>query len=129
MTTNEQLQYKALLNRYKGLITLSYATNLNKWQFDFTTQFNGPSRIPSTASNPQEYQRGTSAPAYTIINAQVTKNFKMWNIYLGGENLTNYKQNDPIIAADDPFGKYFDSSMIWGPVSGMNIYLGLRFTL
>jgi len=129
MTTNGELQNKALLNRYKGLINLSYTTNLKKWQFDFTTQFNGTSRIPSTMGNPPEYQRGTSSPAYTIINAQVTKYYRKWNIYIGGENLTNYKQKDPIIAADKPFGKYFDSSMIWGPVSGMNIYLGLRFTL
>ncbi len=129
MTTNDKLQDKALLHRYKGLITLSYATNLNKWQFDFTTQFNGTSRIPGTESNPPDYQRSNSSPAYTNINAQVTKYFKKWNIYLGGENLTNYKQKDPIIAADQPFGKYFDSSMIWGPVSGVNIYAGLRFTL
>ena len=129
MTTNDKLQEKALLNRYKGLITLSYATPKKSWQFDFTTQFNGTSRIPTTATNPPEYQRDESAPAYTIINAQVTKYFKKWNVYFGGENLTNYKQKDPIIAADKPFGKYFDSSMIWGPVSGMNIYLGLRFTL
>ena len=129
ITTNDKLQDKALLHRYKGLITLSYATNLNKWQFDFTTQFNGTSRIPGTESNPPEYQRSNSSPAYTNINAQVTKYFKKWNIYLGGENLTNYKQKDPIIAADQPFGKYFDSSMIWGPGSGVNIYAGLRFTL
>jgi outer membrane receptor for ferrienterochelin and colicin len=129
VTTDDILQYKPLLHRYKGLITLSYATNLNKWQFDFTTQFNGESRIPGTASNPPEYQRGTSSPAYTIINAQVTKYFKKWNVYLGGENLTNYKQKNPIIASDQPFGEYFDSTLIWGPVSGMNIYLGLRYTL
>jgi len=129
MTTNGILQQKALLNKYKGLITLSYTTNLKKWQFDFTTQFNGTSRVPTTLSNPAEYQRPESGPAYTIVNAQVTKYFKKWNIYLGGENLTNYKQKDPIIAADKPFGEYFDSSMIWGPISGMNIYLGLRFTL
>ncbi len=129
MTTNNELQDKALLNKYKGLITLSYATNLKKWQFDFTTQFNGISRIPGTESNPPEYQRESTSPAYIVINAQVTKYFKKWNIYLGGENLTNYKQKDPIIAADQPFGKYFDSSMIWGPVSGVNIYMGLRFTL
>jgi outer membrane receptor for ferrienterochelin and colicin len=129
MTTDDQLQEKALLNRYKGLVTLSYATNLNKWQFDFTTQFNGMSRIPGTQSNPPEYQRSTSAPAYTIINAQVTKFFKKWNIYVGGENLTNFKQENPIIAADQPFGDYFDSSMIWGPVSGMNIYAGIRYSI
>ena len=129
MTTDEQLQDKALMNRYKGLITLSYATNQKKWQFDFTTQFNGTSRIPGTETNPIEYQRSTSSPAYTIINAQVNKYFKKWSIYLGGENLTNYKQKNPIIAADKPFGEYFDSSMIWGPVSGLNIYAGIRFTL
>jgi outer membrane receptor for ferrienterochelin and colicin len=129
MTTDSELREKALLNRYKGLITLSYATNLKKWQFDFTTQFNGTSRIPGTGSNPAQYQRSTSAPAYTIINAQVTKFFRKWNIYIGGENLTNFQQKDPIIAADDPFGEYFDSSLIWGPVSGLNIYAGIRFTL
>ncbi len=129
MTTNEILQDKALLNSYKGLITLSYATNLNKWQFDFTTQFNGTSRIPYTENNPLQYQRSNSSPSYTIINAQVSRYFKKWSIYAGGENLTNYKQTNPIIAADQPFGNYFDSSMIWGPVSGMNIYAGLRFTL
>lgn len=129
MTTNDQLQYKPLLHRYKGLITLSYATNLNKWQFDFTTQFNGEGRVPGTESNPIEYQRSNSSPAYAIINAQVTKFFKKWNIYLGGENLTNYTQKNPIIAADQPFGKYFDSSLIWGPVSGMSIYAGIRYTL
>jgi len=129
MTTDDILQYKPLLNRYKGLINLSYATNLNKWQFDFTTQFNGSSRIPGTDTNPLEYQRDNTSPAYTIINAQVSKFFKKWSIYLGGENLTNYRQNDPIIAADQPFGKYFDSSLIWGPVSGINIYAGIRYTL
>jgi outer membrane receptor for ferrienterochelin and colicins len=129
MTTDDILQYKPLLHRYKGLITLSYATNLNKWQFDFTTQFNGSSRVPGTESNPIEYQRDNTSPAYTIINAQVTKYFKKWNIYLGGENLTNFKQDDPIIAADQPFSEYFDSSQIWGPVSGMNIYAGVRYTL
>jgi outer membrane receptor for ferrienterochelin and colicin len=129
MTTDDKLQEKALLNKYKGLITLSYATNMNKWQFDFTTQFNGMSRIPGTQTNPPEYQRSTSAPAYTIINAQVTKFFKKWNIYVGGENLTNFKQENPIIAADQPFGEYFDSSLIWGPISGMNIYAGIRYSI
>ncbi|MEN8226425.1 MAG: TonB-dependent receptor, partial [Bacteroidota bacterium] len=129
MTTNDILQYKPLMHRYKGLITLSYATNLKKWQFDFTTQFNGTSRVPGTETNPIEYQRSNSSPAYTIVNAQVSKFFRTWSIYIGGENLTNYRQKDPIIAADQPFGEYFDSSLIWGPVSGVNLYAGIRYTL
>ena len=128
-TTNNTLQRAALVNKYKGLLSLSYATNLNKWQFDFTTQLNGDSRIPGTASNPVEYQRATSSPVYPVLNAQITKLFKRFEVYLGGENLTNYKQKDPIIASDDPFGPYFDSSLIWGPVDGIKIYAGFRYIL
>jgi len=128
-TTNNVLQQVALVNKYKGLLSLSYATNLKKWQFDFTTQVNGDGRIPTTESNPGKYQRGTSSPVYVILNAQVTKFFKRWEVYLGGENLTNYKQKDPIIAADDPFGPYFDSSLIWGPIDGIMVYAGFRYIL
>lgn len=129
MTLNNELQEKPLVNKYKGLVALSYATNLRKWQFDLTTQFNGISRLPSTASNPEAYRLDDYSPAYTILNAQVTKFFRKWNIYLGAENLTNYKQENPILAANDPFGKYFDSSIVWGPISGIKVYAGLRYTI
>lgn len=128
-TTNNVLQQEALVNKYKGLLNLSYATNLKKWQFDFTTQLNGDSRIPTTATNPPEYRRETGSPVYVILNAQVTRFFKRWEVYLGGENLTNYKQQNPIIAADDPFGPYFDSSLIWAPIDGIRIYAGFRYLL
>jgi outer membrane receptor for ferrienterochelin and colicins len=129
MTFESALLEKPMVNKYKGLINLSYVTNLKKWQFDFTSQFNGQTRLPSTISNPEPYRREETSPAYTILNAQVTKYFKKWNVYLGGENLTNFKQHHPIIAADEPFSNYFDSSMIWGPISGIKIYAGLRFTV
>jgi outer membrane receptor for ferrienterochelin and colicin len=128
-TTDNVLQQAPLVNRYKGLLGLSYATNLKKWQFDLTTQLNGDSRIPTTASNPVEYQRGTKSPVYAILNAQVTKFFRRFEVYVGGENLTNYKQKNPIIASDDPFGPYFDSSLIWGPVDGIKVYAGFRYIL
>jgi hypothetical protein len=129
MTFENALLEKPLVNKYKSLINLSYVTNLKKWQFDFTSQFNGQTRLPSTISNPEPYRREETSPAYTILNAQVTKYFKKWNVYLGGENLTNFKQHHPIIAAEEPFSNYFDSSMIWGPISGIKIYAGLRFTV
>lgn len=129
MTTNNLLEREPLVNRYKGLVNISYKTNLDKWQFDFTTQVNGDSRLPTTTSNPPQYQRSNNSPVYTIINTQVTKYFKKWNIYLGVENLTDFRQDDPIIAADDPFGPYFDSSIVWGPIMGRKIYAGLKFYL
>lgn len=127
MTQRDELKVKPLTNKYKALLNLSYKTNLEKWQFDFTAQFNGPSRLADTQNNPIEYQRREESPDYTILNAQITKNFKKWNIYLGVENLTNFTQDNPIIAADDPFGDYFDASMLWGPILGRKFYLGVKF--
>lgn len=127
MTINNELVRKPLVSDFKGLINLSYATNLKKWQFDFTAQLNGKSRIPNTAGNPVQYQMETMSPSYTLLNAQITKYFRHFELYIGGENLMNYKQQNPILASDDPFGEYFDSSMIWGPISGRKIYAGIRY--
>ncbi len=118
-----------LTSRYKGLANLSYKTPLEKWQFDFTAQLNGGGRIPSTELLPVEYQLAKEFPAYTILNAQVTKYFKKWEIYAGAENLLNFTQQHPIIAANDPYGDNFDSALIWGPVHGRKFYLGIRFSV
>ncbi len=126
---DNKLQKVPYVNRYKGLVTMSYSTNMNIWQFDFTTQFNGDMRIPSTAKNPLEHQRLEKSPVYALMNAQVTKRFKIWEVYLGVENLGNYTQKNPIIAAENPYGGNFDASMIWGPIQERKFYLGVRFTI
>jgi len=126
MTIDGTLREKPLSGRNKGLITASWLTHLRKWQYDYTFQFNGPGRIPSTAANPEAYRQGDRFGSYVIMNAQITRNFKKWNIYLGSENLTGFRQHNPIIASEDPFGEYFDSSLIWGPVHGRKVYAGLR---
>ena len=126
-TWNGALIDKPLVSKYKGLATLSYATPLKKWQFDLTAQFNGPGRIPSTAANPVEYQVDDHFDPFTIIHGQITKYFRTWSIYFGAENLTNFTQEKPVLAADQPFGDYFDGSLIWGPLHGRKIYIGFRF--
>ncbi|MBP6978823.1 MAG: TonB-dependent receptor [Bacteroidales bacterium] len=120
---------KPLVNRYKGLLTASYKTRLNKWQFDATAQLNGDSRLNDTQGNPEAYQRPDKSPVYVILNAQVSKFFKKWDLYAGVENLTGFTQKDPIIAADQPFGEYFDASQVWGPIVGRKFYAGVRVKL
>ena len=131
MTIDSSLREKPFVNRYKGLVTLSYAPGT--WQFDLITQFNGDSRIPDLSGNAAAVAAGqtlTKSPFYVIMNAQVTKKLgKHWELYAGGENLTNYKQEHPIVAASDPFGPDFDASMVWGPLSGIRGYLGFRFQI
>ncbi len=129
MTIDEVIRTKPLSSRYRGLFTASYLTRLRKWQYDYTLQINGPGRVPSTAVNPEEYRRPDSFSTYAVMNLQITRNLKKWQIYAGAENLFDYRQDMPIIAAEDPFGEYFDSSLIWGPVHGRKIYAGFRFLI
>ena len=128
-TINGQLKEVPLTIRYKGLLTLSYATPFRKWAFDFTGQLNGQSRLPDTRMNPPEYQLEEYSPQYVVLHAQVSKRFKWFEIYVGGENLTDFRQEDPILAPEDPFGPYFDASMVWGPLLGRRFYAGIRYTL
>ena len=129
MTINDTLREKPFVNRYKGLLTLSYAPGT--WQFDLITQFNGDSRIPDLSGNATAVADGQvleRSPFYVIMNAQVTKKLGAhWELYAGGENLTNYKQSHPIVAASEPFGPDFDAAMVWGPLSGIRGYFGFRF--
>ena len=129
MTINDTLREKPFVNRYKGLISMSYAPGT--WQFDFTTQFNGDSRVPDLSDNATamaNHQNIGRSPFYVIMNAQVTKKLgEHWELYVGG--LTNYKQDYPIISANNPTSEDFDASMVWGPLSGIRAYLGVRFQI
>ena len=128
MTTGGELRQRALSSKYKGLLSLSYQSYLRKWQYDVTFQLNGPGRIPSTAQNPPEYRRDEAFNPYLIINGQVTRKFKNLDVYLGVENLTGFRQKDPVIAASDPFSEYFDAGLVWGPIMGRMIYGGIRLS-
>ena len=129
MTIDSCLREKPFVNRYKGLLTLSYAPGT--WQFDLITQFNGDSRIPDLSGNATAVQDGQVkdySPFYVIMNAQVTKKLgEQWELYAGGENLLNYTQDHPLVSASNPYGEDFDASMVWGPLSGIRGYLGVRF--
>lgn len=115
---------RPLTSRFKGVLNLQYATRMNVWTFDFTAQLNGKSRLPNFVGSGNEY-----SPVYPIFFAQVTRKFRDFDVYVGGENLTNYRQPNPIIAADRPFSSDFNASVIWGPLMGIKVYAGMRFTL
>lgn len=124
-TIGGKLLSAPLQSKYKGLVNLSYYTNMKKWQFDFTTQFNGGGRIPEHPAG-GEGQENHFKP-FQIMNAQVSKFFRKWSLYAGCENIGDFVQKNPIRYADDPWGNRFDSSKIWGPVHGRKFYLGIRF--
>lgn len=120
------LREKPMQSRYKGVLNLQYATHLNRWIFDFTASVNGPCRVWDFMK--PQYESGYT-PAYPLLYAQVTRRFKGFDLYFGGENLTNYTQPDPILNAEDPFNQNFDASCIWGPLMGIKVYAGIRVTI
>ena len=115
--------------RHRAFANLAYATD-NGWDFDLTFNWQGAKRIPSTAANPEIYQMPGRSPDFLITNAQISKRWwDRFDLYLGVENLFDFVQENPIIAADDPFGPYFDSSLVWGPIFGRMVYAGMRFSV
>lgn len=126
-TYSGTLLSKPFVSTNRAFINLAYQTR-NYWSFDFTLNWQGSKRIPSTMANPIEYQLAGRSPSFFIANMQVSKNWsKKFEIYAGVENLFNFRQEDPIIASSEPFSEYFDATMIWGPIFGRNIYAGLRY--
>ena len=131
---------KPMTSRFKGVLNLQYATNLNKWIFDFTASLNGSCRVYNFMENLKDadgnllYKDGRT-PMYPLLYAQVTRRFKGWDVYIGAENLTNFRQKDVILGtkgADgfvNPRVPSFDASCIWGPLMGIKAHVGFRFTL
>ncbi len=122
----QQLVERPLVSRFKTLLNIQYATRMRKWTFDVTAQLNGKSRIPTQTGNIEDSEL---SPIYPMFFAQVTRKIKMWDIYLGCENIAGFRQNNPILGADNPYSPAFNSACVWGPLMGRKIYIGIRFNL
>jgi outer membrane receptor for ferrienterochelin and colicin len=124
------LMDRPLTSRYKGLLSGSYKTPLGIWQFDATLQLNGGGRMPqpyTLADGSLSWNRNFSP--YQQLSMQVTRWFRKFSVYVGGENLTNFTQSNPILNGSNPWSRDFESTMIWGPVHGRMFYAGIRFNL
>ena len=126
----KELKEKPLTGKYKALFTASYKTPLALWQFDATVQLNGGGR------NPDPYLLADGTPSWSPgfhsfeqVSAQITRWFRHWSIYVGGENLTGFKQKTPIYDAAHPWGRDFEPTLVWGPVEGRMFYAGVRVKL
>lgn len=116
--------------QHRGFMNLGYSTTRlgggQQWSFDTTLQWIGEQRLPSSASNPTEFQWVEKGDSYFQLSAQVARNFnKNLRMYIGGDNLLSYKQKNAIIDAQNPFGNYFDGGMVYAPVMPANFYIGI----
>ncbi|OQX97263.1 MAG: hypothetical protein B6I20_12985 [Bacteroidetes bacterium 4572_117] len=128
-TINGVLRPKPLIAQHRAFINLAYQTR-KYLTFDYTLNWHGNKRIPNTLTNPTEYRLEEQSPHFFMMNIQISKSWrKLFDVYLGVENVLNYTQDNPILSTNQPFSQYFDSSLIWGPVFGRKIYIGLRYKI
>jgi hypothetical protein len=113
---------------------LEFETHINdkgqQWKFDYTFNWLGKQQLPNTESNPSQERLPDFSPSFSVMNAQITRTFSStFEMYIGGENIGNYRQDKAILGADNPFGPNFDTSIVYAPVFGQMYYAGLRFKI
>lgn len=128
------LLQKPLQPEQRFFLNLGYETpikqNGSQWRFDYTFNRIGIQRLPDTSSNPEEFRLDEFSSPYSLMSAQVTKVFNnSFEIYAGAENITNFKQENPVLGSQDPFGPYFDTTIVFAPVLGSMYYAGFRVKL
>ncbi|MBX2971882.1 MAG: TonB-dependent receptor [Flavobacteriales bacterium] len=123
------LRERPFTPQHRGMVSVAYEDPKDHWRFDVTLNIFGEGRIPGTEASPEAFRMPARSPAYSTVHAQLTRIIGTWEVYLGGENITSTLQHQQIIAPHDPFGPYFDASMIWGPTNKAMIYAGVRFQI
>jgi outer membrane receptor for ferrienterochelin and colicins len=120
---------KTFVVQNKFYAGIDYTTKNKKWKWSGNWQYYGSQTLPNTQSNPEQYQIASTSPAYQLLNSQVTFIHKEFEIYIGAENILDQRQKQVIVDSKNPFGEYFDASMVWGPVMGRMFYGGIRFSI
>jgi outer membrane cobalamin receptor len=126
-----EMRQQVMIPRHRGFLNLAYRSRNKRWEYDFTCSIFSPSRLPiqRDMTNDTLLISDMKSRMYPMINAQITHVYKKFDFYIGGENLTNSVQKNPIIDAANPFSSKFDATDIFMPITGINIYVGIRYAI
>lgn len=125
---------RPLQAKHRFFGNIEYATHIvekgKQWKFDYTWNWLGKQQLPNTRSNASADSFPEFSPTFSLMNAQITRTFSStFEVYVGGENIGNYTQDQAVLGADNPFGSTFDTSIVYAPVFGAMYYAGLRFKI
>ncbi len=124
-----ELQQRVMIPKHRGFVNIAYQTRNKRWEYDLTCSVIGQVRLPQNLLPDGTYTKDNMSEVYPLVSGQFTHVFKKWDFYLGGENIFNYRQSNPIIDAQNPFSQTFDATRVWAPIFGANVYLGVRFAI
>lgn len=128
-TYGNKMQQQVMIPRHRGFVNMAYKTRNKRWEYDATLSVFGRSRLHMVHFAENVHSMNNESEIYPILNAQITHVYKKWDFYIGGENITNYRQRGAIVNPENPFGSYFDATRVWAPVQGVNIYAGVRYKI
>lgn len=113
----------------RWLFNLNYKTSDKKWIFNTIANYTGTMRLPDSGDVPSNISNISSdnTKAYWRFDFQVTRSFANFEIYSGVENITDYRQDNPILQNDMPFGEYFDAGRVYAPLNGRMFNIGFRY--
>jgi len=125
---------RPLQAKHRFFGNLEYETHIKEkgkqWKFDFTWNWLGKQQLPTTSTNPVDDRLPNFSPSFSVMNTQITRTFSsVFEVYVGGENIGNYRQQNAILGEHNPFGTHFDTSIVYAPIFGQMYYAGLRFKI
>jgi outer membrane receptor for ferrienterochelin and colicins len=124
------LRTKPLIAPHRTFANIAYELKKYGIKADYTINWQSTKRIADTKSNPDGIRLAERSDAFSTSNAQVTKTFKNnLEFYIGGENIFSFRQPRAILDSGNPYGNYFDASMVWGHVFGAMWYGGFRYNI
>ncbi|MFY0652895.1 MAG: TonB-dependent receptor [Cyclobacteriaceae bacterium] len=129
-TIDDRVMAPPFVSKNRIFLNAEYATKFDKWKVDATWQWMGQGRFPDMSANDGPARAfADNSPAFSLINTQISRGFRWGNIYMGAENLLDFRQKNPIVDPENPFGNTFDASLVWGPIAGRVVYAGFRYKI
>ncbi|MGM0479500.1 MAG: TonB-dependent receptor [Bacteroidota bacterium] len=128
-TMGGALEEKLMVPRHRGFVNLAYTSRNTRWEYDATFSVFGTRRLAMVELPDGSVSTDNRSRPVPLLSAQLTHKFKKFEVYAGGENLLDFRLNDPIIDAKNPFDRNFDATRVYAPIYGINIYGGIRMSI
>tara|TARA_B100000508_G_scaffold141095_1_gene146729 strand:+ start:732 stop:2975 length:2244 start_codon:yes stop_codon:yes gene_type:complete len=128
-TMGGRLEEKLMVPRNRGFVNLSYESGNTRWEYDVTLSVFGTRRLAMVELPDQSLSTNNRSEVVPMLSGQITHRFRKFEVYAGGENLLDYRLQDPIINVDNPFEKTFDATRVFAPIFGLNVYAGIRMSI
>lgn len=128
-TTGGELSTVLMVPTHRGFINFAYESKNHRWLYDLTLSVFGAQRLPQVMRPDGTFTEDNLSEVVPMLNGQVTHKFKHFEVYIGGENILDYRLDNPIIDSENPFSERFDATRVYSSIFGVNVYAGFRFDL